>query len=85
MKSENTSKNILNSDLKTHLKLNEIHRYENTVNVFQKAFVSLQCNCALCNTHLEITVLKQDNDEIKEEAFCPQCELRLRSKNYKIQ
>lgn len=85
MKSENSEKNNLNSEAPITLKLNDIHRYENTANIFQKAFVSLQCNCALCNTNLEITILKQDPDEIKEEAFCPQCELRLRSKNYKIQ
>ncbi len=67
------------------LKLTDIHYYENTSNVFQKAFVSLQCNCSLCATNLEISVSALDNGEIKEEAFCPQCELRLRSKSYTVQ
>jgi hypothetical protein len=70
---------------KSNLKLNDIHFYENTKNIFQKAFVSLQCNCALCNTNLEICISQETDGEIKEEAFCPQCELRLRSKNYIIQ
>lgn len=85
MKSENTVKNIIATNAYTNLKINDIHYYENAENAFQKAFVSLQCNCALCNTNLEISVFSQDNGEIKEEAFCPQCELRLRSKNYTVQ
>jgi hypothetical protein len=67
------------------LKLTDIHCYENAANVLQKAFVSLQCNCALCNTDLEINVSRQDNGEIKEDAYCPQCELRLRSKSHILQ
>ena len=85
MKSENTAKNGRSVESKIYLKLHDIQYYENTANVFQKAFVSLQCNCALCCTNLEISVALQDNGEIKEEAFCPQCELRLRSKSYTLQ
>ncbi len=74
-----------NTNIHFKLKLNDIHYYENTANVFQKAFVSLQCNCSLCATNLEISVSALDNGEIKEEAYCPQCELRLRSKSYTVQ
>ena len=77
MKTENS--------ITTKLKLCDIRYYENTVNTLQKAFVSLQCNCALCCTNLEINVSAQDHGEIKEEAYCPQCDLRLRSKNYLLQ
>lgn len=81
MKSENSTKlNTVQS-----FTINQINYYENTSNVFQKAFVSLQSNCSLCTTNLELSVSVLDNGEIKEEAFCPQCELRLRSKSHTIQ
>ncbi len=81
MKSENTVKS---SVIQTY-NINDINYYENTSNVFQKAFVSLQSNCSLCTTNLKLSVSTLDNGEIKEEAYCPQCELRLRSKNHIIQ
>ena len=81
MKSVNTAKA---SEIQTY-NINDIHYYENASNVFQKAFVSLQSNCSLCTTNLELSVSKQDNGEIKEEAFCPQCELKLRSKSHTVQ
>jgi hypothetical protein len=81
MKSENTAK--LSSLQK--MNINQISYYENASNVFQKAFVSLQSNCSLCTTNLELSVSVLDNGEIKEEAFCPQCELKLRSKSHTVQ
>jgi hypothetical protein len=81
MKSENSTK----LPLTQKLTINQINYYENASNVFQKAFVSLQSNCSLCTTNLELSVSVLDNGEIKEEAFCPQCELRLRSKSHTIQ
>ncbi len=81
MKSENSTKT---SSIQT-MTINQINYYENTSNVFQKAFVSLQSNCSLCTTNLELSVSVLDNGEIKEEAFCPQCELRLRSKSHTVQ
>jgi hypothetical protein len=81
MKSENSTKLPLTQTMT----INQINYYENTSNVFQKAFVSLQSNCSLCTTNLELSVSVLDNGEIKEEAFCPQCELRLRSKSHIIQ
>ncbi|MFN3453349.1 MAG: hypothetical protein ACK41T_00215 [Pseudobdellovibrio sp.] len=70
------------------LKLEDIHCYEKTENTFQKAFVALQCNCVLCSTPLKMKISPtQDNqnNEIKEEAFCPQCNIRMRSKNHTLQ
>lgn len=81
MKSENSAK-LSSTQTMT---INQINYYENASNVFQKAFVSLQSNCSLCTTNLELSVSVLDNGEIKEEAFCPQCELRLRSKSHTIQ
>lgn len=62
-----------------------IRHYENTQNIFQKAFVAVQCNCALCATELVLTVSHVNNGEIKEEAYCPQCDLRMRSKVHTVQ
>lgn len=68
-----------------NLKIEDIHYYENTSNVLQKAFVSVQSNCALCANNLEITVSSTESGEIKEEAFCPKCDMKLRSKNHTMQ
>ncbi len=71
--------------LKQYIKMTDITYYENTRNSTQKAFVALHSNCSLCTTNLELAVVYQDNGEIREEAHCPQCELRMRSKNHIIQ
>lgn len=70
----------------SHLKLSDLPRYEKTENTFQKAFIALQCNCVLCSSQLELKVTpNEDAIEIKEEAFCPQCNIRMRSKSHTIQ
>lgn len=70
----------------SHLKLSDLPRYEKTENTFQKAFIALQCNCVLCATQLELKVTSEENSlEIKEEAFCPQCNIRMRSKSHTVQ
>lgn len=68
------------------IKLSDLPRYEKTENTFQKAFIALQCNCVLCATQLELKVtMTEENCEIKEEAFCPQCNIRMRSKSHTLQ
>lgn len=67
------------------LKISDISYYENTDTIFQKAFVSIQCNCALCANNLELTVSSNDKGEVKEEAFCPKCDMKLRSKSHVLQ
>lgn len=68
------------------IKLSDLPRYEKTENTFQKAFIALQCNCVLCATQLELKVtVTETNHEIKEEAFCPQCNIRMRSKSHTLQ
>lgn len=62
-----------------------ISYYENTQSTNQKAFVDLQCNCALCNSPLELKFESINSTEVKEEANCPQCEIRARAKIYQVQ
>ncbi|MCM2354754.1 MAG: hypothetical protein NDI63_14135 [Pseudobdellovibrio sp.] len=70
----------------SHLKLSDLPRYEKTENTFQKAFIALQCNCVLCATQLELKLTSEENSiEVKEEAFCPQCNIRMRSKSHTVQ
>ncbi len=70
----------------SHLKLSDLPRYEKTENTFQKAFIALQCNCVLCATQLELKLTSEENSiEVKEEAFCPQCNIRMRSKSHVMQ
>lgn len=44
-------------------------------------FVNAHNNCVLCGTVLELRhVSISDESTIKEEAYCPECELRTRAK-----
>jgi hypothetical protein len=51
----------------------------------QEAYIKLQCNCVFCNAPLEFKFENLDNLEIKEEANCPECEIRTRNKLHLIQ
>ena len=62
-----------------------IHYYENANSATQKSYIELQCNCVLCNSTLELKFEIIDNIEIKEEATCPECEIRTRAKIHGLQ
>ncbi|MFZ3231293.1 MAG: hypothetical protein WA160_13880 [Pseudobdellovibrio sp.] len=62
-----------------------IQYYEKLDSKKQKAYMQMQCRCALCNTSLELKFETISQDEIKEVASCPQCEIRTRAKTYSIQ
>jgi len=65
--------------------MKDINYYENTNSANQKAYLKMQCNCVLCNSALELKFENLNNAEIKEEARCPQCEIRARAKVYSLQ
>lgn len=70
------------------LNMKDISYYENAQSANQEAYLELQCNCVLCNTTLELKFeMIQDGNgsEIKEEATCPQCEIRTRAKIFTLQ
>ena len=65
--------------------MKDITDYEKTDSPNQQAYVKLQSNCVLCNTALELKFENLGEGEIKEEATCPQCELRTRAKIHSLQ
>ncbi|MEK6629043.1 MAG: hypothetical protein AABY53_10495 [Bdellovibrionota bacterium] len=65
--------------------MKDICYYENTSSANQKAYLKLQCNCVLCGTTLELRFENTSEGVIKEEATCPQCEIRARAKIHSLQ
>lgn len=65
--------------------MKDISYYENTHSASQQAYLKLQCNCVLCNTPLELKFENVGISEIKEEANCPNCEIRTRAKIHSLQ
>lgn len=52
----------------------------------QKTFMESQNHCALCNELLEIQVESYLEDHyLREEAKCPNCKIKTRVKNHKMQ
>lgn len=64
--------------------MKDIHYYENPESAGQRAYLKLQCNCVLCNTALELKFESLSATEIKEEATCPECEIRTRAKVHSL-
>ncbi len=48
-------------------------------------FYTHQNHCCLCGHELEIKALKEEDNSLTEEAFCPSCDQKTRQKNYNIQ
>ncbi len=68
------------------LNLKSIKKFEKIETHQQQSFVAVHCKCALCTSELILNIIPQENIlEIKEEAHCPQCNLRMRSKAYTLQ
>lgn len=65
--------------------MKDISYYENPHSASQKAYLKLQNNCVLCSSALELKFENPKEGEIKEEATCPQCEIRARAKIYSLQ
>lgn len=65
--------------------MKDINYYEKTDSANQKAYLKLQNNCVLCSSALELKFESLNEGEIKEEATCPQCEIRARAKVHSLQ
>jgi hypothetical protein len=64
--------------------MKDINYYENADSATQQAYIKMQCNCVLCNTTLELKFENLGEGEIKEEAHCPECEIRTRAKIHSL-
>lgn len=64
----------------------KISYFENAQKPSHREFILAQNNCVLCGTVLELHHLKDHEEgEIKEEAFCPACEVKTRNKTHSLQ
>ncbi len=63
--------------------LGKVQYFERVETTNHREFIQAHNNCILCSSVLELQHKRaEDTAEIKEEAYCPQCDLRTRAKNY---
>lgn len=62
----------------------KIQYFEKVESEDQKEFVQSQNNCVLCGSVLELRHFIEADLSIKEEAHCPECELRARAKIFTL-
>lgn len=68
------------------VEIGKIQYFERVETKTHREFINSHNNCVLCSTVLELRHNKlQESEEIKEEAYCPHCDLRTRAKNYPVQ
>jgi len=67
------------------MNLGKVQYFEKIETNKQKDFLSAHNNCALCGQNLELRHVRvPETIEIKEEAYCPQCDIRARAKSYTV-
>ncbi len=67
------------------MELGKVQYFEKIETKTHREFVQAHNNCVLCSSVLELRHIRADEgSEIKEEAYCPQCDLRTRAKNYTL-
>ncbi len=65
------------------MELGKVQYFEKVETKTHRDFIQAHNNCILCSSVLELRHIRsEDQGEIKEEAHCPQCDLRTRAKNY---
>lgn len=61
--------------------LGKIHYYEKIEKNTHREFINAHSNCILCGTVLELHHIQlSEENQVKEEAYCPSCDLRTRAK-----
>jgi hypothetical protein len=59
--------------------------FENVETPQHKEFIHTQGHCVLCRNKLELRHFPQKQDhQIREEAYCPECDVRARAKVYTL-
>lgn len=67
------------------MELGKLNYFEKIENKAHREFINAHNNCILCGTVLELQHMAQpDGCSVKEEAHCPECELRTRAKVYTL-
>ncbi|PIS12154.1 MAG: hypothetical protein COT73_00030 [Bdellovibrio sp. CG10_big_fil_rev_8_21_14_0_10_47_8] len=65
------------------MEFGKVQYFERVETKHHREFIQAHNNCILCSSVLELRHIRTDEAlEIKEEAYCPQCDLRTRAKNY---
>lgn len=68
------------------MELGKIHYFEKVESHQHREFIQAHNHCILCGSVLELRHVRGEEQEaIKEEAYCPQCDLRTRAKIYSVQ
>lgn len=71
------------------MELGKVQYFEKVETNKQREFMNAHNNCTLCGSALELQHVRVqeagiNNSEIKEEAHCPQCDVRTRAKVYAL-
>ena len=61
---------------------NKVQYFENPTTQRHHSYLKAHNHCVLCGTVLEIKHEVAEDGQIKEEAFCSQCDVRTRAKNF---
>lgn len=68
------------------MELGKIHYFEKVEKTQHREFIQAHNHCILCASVLELRHVRSEGEpEIKEEAYCAQCDLRTRAKTYSVQ
>ena len=68
------------------IEIGKVQYFERVETTLHREFIQSHNNCVLCASVLELRHVKNsETSEIKEEAYCPHCDLRTRAKNYSLQ
>ncbi len=67
------------------MEYSKINYFEKAETLKHREFIISQNNCILCGTVLELKhIADRGQSEIKEEAFCPHCEVKTRAKTHNL-
>lgn len=67
------------------MEFGKVQYFERVETKTHREFIQAHNNCVLCSSVLELRHMKSNEPtEIKEEAYCPHCDMRTRAKNYTL-
>lgn len=83
---ENKNLNLFDLALDNPSEISEkkIQYFENPTSQRHHSYLKAHNHCVLCGTVLEIKHEVSEDGLIKEEAFCAQCDVRTRAKNFTL-